>query len=466
MMKSLVISVGLVLVSFAAYGDSTNLTLSKKDRRQVDLTIYNDFAVVREIRRTILPRGIVDVDYQDVPSTIDPTSVRAASVGKEDLFGIQQQTYHYDLLNRKSLLEHYIGKKLKYSRNIEENGTYERVLREGILLSIDPEIVKFGDEVEISPEGVISLPYIPEGLRTIPTLTWRINNRVKGVQSIETSYLADGFSWDAEYRLDLNDDETTGDLSIWVDVQNQSGADYDSASVYLVAGDVRRAEAPRPVVRPEAAMMRMQSDMATGKPFFEYYMYTMRGAVDLKNNEKKQFRLTSAENVSVRKSYALTTEIGSRQLQEPVKDRFDVRFAFDNTKGSGLGTPLPKGRFRVFKSEGGAPQLLGEDYLAHTPRGETGSVTVGKAFDLVAEHTQTSYRRVGERGVEVAYKVALRNRKDQKVSVTLNEKFYGDWSITQQSEPGKRIDSTTQQFVLALDPGSERSLTYTARIGF
>jgi hypothetical protein len=456
MMRSLIILVGLALIS-----------LSKKDQRQVDLTVYNNFAVVREIRRTILPRGIVDVDYQDVPSTIDPTTVRATSVGKEDLFGIEQQTYHYDLLNRKSLLEHYIGRKLKYSRNIQENGTYERVLREGILLSIDPEIVKFGDEVEISPEGVISLPYIPEGLRTIPTLTWRINNRVKGVQSIETSYLAGGFSWDADYRLDLNSDETSGDLSVWVGVQNQSGADYDGADIHLVAGDVRRAEAPRPIIRPETAMMRMQSDKATGQPFFEYYMYTMRGPVDLKNNEKKQFRLMSAENVRVTKSYVLTTEVGSRQIQEPIKNRFDVQFAFENTTGSGLGTPLPKGKFRVFKSDSsGAPQLLGEDYLPHTSRAETASVTVGKAFDLMAEHTQTGYRRVGERGVEVGYKISLRNRKNHKVSVILNEKFYGDWSITQQSESGKRIDSTTEQFVLTLEPGSERSLTYTARIGY
>lgn len=447
---------------------ATDLVLAAKDRKGLGLTVYDSFAVVRDVREAVLERGIVDVDFQDIPPTIDPASVRVASLGKEDLFSVREQTYRYDLLNKQSLLRRYIGKKLKYSRTVQEGKTYERVLREGILLSIDPEIVKFGDEVEIAPEGVISLPYVPEGLKTTPTLSWRANNRVKGAQSIETSYLADGFSWSADYRLDLNDDESAGSLSVWVSVKNSSGVDYPGASLSLVAGDVKRADAgvqPRFKAAPEAAMMRMSPNEITGKPLSEYYTYSMPEPVDLNNNQTSQFRLLAAENVAVKKTYLLVTDVGNRMLQEPLEDRFEVQFGFDNKSGSGLGVPLPKGSFRVFKSnDGGVPQLLGEDDLVNTPRDEHATVTVGKAFDLVAEHTQTEYRRTGDRSMEISYRVDVHNRKPQAVNVTLDERMFGDWTITKQSEPGKKKDATTQEYVLSLGPDAEKTFSFTAKI--
>ena len=45
----------------------------------------------------------------------------------------------------------------------------------------------------------------------------------------------------------------------------------------------------------------------------------------------------------------------------------------------------------------GKRQLLGEDGIGHTPRNETITLTVGKAFDVVAERVRKDYRRVGDR---------------------------------------------------------------------
>ena len=468
MMKLRYVAMGLLVFStFArAQSSSGDIEITRDDQTGLGLTVYKDFAVVRDVRQVSLPRGIVEVDYQDVARTIDPTSVRVTSIGREDLFTVEQQRYEYDLLNKESLLQRYIGRKLKYSRSLRTGGSYERVLRQGILLAIDPEIVKFGDEVEISPRGVISLPSIPEGLRTVPTLIWQINNRYKGRQTIATSYIADRFSWSTDYRMDLNVDETSGDLSVWVSVRNQSGMGYHNANVQLVAGDVKHADVRRKEAgMPRAALMQMQSDMVTGKPFFEYYMYKLQGPIDLANNETSQFRLMSAQDVPVRKSYLLRTQVPEHSLQAPLKNWFDVQLTFDNLAKYGLGYPLPQGNFRVFKTgNDGAPQLLGEDQMSHKSNGQSAIISVGKAFDLFAEHTQTSYRRVGEHGVEIGYKVVLHNLKQHKVTVTLDEKLAGDWTIIDQSVAGKRIDDGIQQYTLTLGPGSVQSVRYTVRI--
>lgn len=467
MMKlcGMAVVIALVAIAASARASENDLEITRRDQTALSLTIYKNFAVVRDVRRATLPRGIADVDFEDVAKTIDPASVRVKSIGREDLFTVEQQTYEYDLLNKESLLQRYIGKKLKYSRSVRTGDTYERVFREGTLLAINPEIVRFGDEVEIAPQGTISLPSIPRGLLTVPTLVWHVDNRYGGTQTIEVSYLANRLSWSADYRLDLNQDESTGDLTVWASVNNESGLSYRDAKIQLVAGDVKRVKRSELAPTPAASLMRMQSDIVTGEPFFEYYMYHLQGSVDLDQRETHQFHLMSAEDVPVTKSYRLTTQVPEHPLQSPLDDWFDVRISFQNLARYGLGVALPEGIFRVFKVDRRrASQLLGEDRLEHKSKGQMVTVSVGKAFDLEAVHTQTAWRRLSNQGSEISYKVSLHNRKHQKVQVVLDEKFAGDWKITDQSLPGKRVDSTTERYGITLGPAATRTLAYTVRI--
>ena len=115
-------------------------------RLELEMSIYNqNFAVIRDARSVAIGKGEAVLEFRDIPRTIVPQSVTLASDAARG-FIAAQQNYRYDLLNRESLLERYVGRKVKYSRMIlEEDNTYEKLLREGILLSINPEIVKFGD---------------------------------------------------------------------------------------------------------------------------------------------------------------------------------------------------------------------------------------------------------------------------------------------------------------------------------
>lgn len=457
----------LVLVPGTAAAKPAHAVIGSKQRVRLGLTIYSDFGVVQDVRAATLPQGKVDVDFGNVAATIEPDSVRIRSADQAGSFVVLQQTYRYDLVNRQSLLQRYIGKQVEYR-------TGGGQVREGTLLAINPEIVRFGDRVEIAPKGVISLPAVPDALHAEPTLLWQADNRTAGRRSIETSYLADAISWTADYRLDLNRDENAGALSAWASVRNESGMNYRDAHVSLVAGDVRREEATRPM-QPRYAMALAKAEMTdqksgtvTARPFTDYYRYDLPGTVDLANDETRQFRLMFAPRVTVKKSYELTTQLpGSRMLQGPRKDWFDVRFTFEDRAHDGLGVPLPEGKFRIFSDgAGGAPQLLGEDRLSHTSRGESATVTIGKAFDITARHTQTTFRRLAGESFEMAYRIDLDNRRDNAVSVILDEKFPGDWTLTAQSEPGKRIDSATERYVVKLPAHGKRSLTYTVQIGY
>jgi hypothetical protein len=457
------------LLAQNGYAQAEQVVVGEDSRTDLSVTVYNNnFALVRETRASVLPRGLIEVEFQDVPKTIDPTSVTVKSVGKGRQFSVLEQNYQYDLLNKETLLSKFVGKKLKYSRTILEGASYEKILREGNLLAMSPEIVDFGDEIEIDPEGTITLSYVPEELISKPTLIWLLENEVSGSQLLETSYLANGISWQADYIMVLDDKASEFDLSAWVTMNNQSGARFRNAQIKLVAGDVNRVAAQ---ARPEMYMEKrmMASDMAGAREesLFEYHLYTMPRKTNLANNQTKQLKLMSAEDVGFTKDYILSTHVGNQRMAQSQTSKFDVKLNFDNRKKNNLGMPLPAGRVRVYQQDlSGALQLVGEDRVKHTPEDETVTLSVGKAFDLVAERKQTDYRRIGDRGVELSYQVTVRNHKKEKAMVTINEKLFGDWVISSESVKGEKIDVSIQQYKFSIEGGGTQSLDYTARITY
>jgi hypothetical protein len=127
--------------------------------------------------------------------------------------------------------------------------------------------------------------------------------------------------------------------------------------------------------------------------------------------------------------------------------------------------PLPKGTVRVYKKDrSGAEQFVGEDAIDHTPRDETISLRVGDAFDVVADRTQTDFRKLSPRQAEVAFQVSIRNRKDEDVTVTVREPMGGDWKLLTSSHPGHKKDAGTLEFEISVPARQEIKLDYRVRV--
>jgi len=57
------------------------------------------------------------------------------------------------------------------------------------------------------------------------------------------------------------------------------------------------------------------------------------------------------------------------------------------------------------------------------------NIHIGNAFDVVAEHKQTDYKRIDTHTWEMEFEVTLRNHKDSAVTVQVNEPIGGDWEM-------------------------------------
>ena len=456
----------LVCASGAAEAAQSQVS-NRQSQQSLDLTIYDNFAVVRDVRQMVLPQGEVLLEYQDVASTLKPSSVLARTVGGGTGIDVLEQSYRYDLLNRESLLDTYIGRKMKYSRTVLQGNTYEKVLREGILLSTDPEIVDFGDEIEISPEGTISLPDVPEGLILNPSLVWLIDNPRSGKQQVETIYMADNLSWRADYVLTLGDKSNKLDLASWATVRNDSGTLFRDANIKLVAGTVNQVFDAQPkVARPQLERTMMMSDASSAPQVSElsaYQVFDLPRTTSVLNHEEKQIKFLEADAVKFVQHFRLRSQVAAYSNPRLQDLAVTSEIEIENTRPNKLGLPLPKGTARVYQDTAAGPELIGESRFSATPLGQSVTLALGQAFDLTADRQQVNFSRQGDRVSEAEYEINLSNARAEILTVEVEESMQGDWEIIEASESWSKLNSQTLGFNVSVPAEGSKTVRYRVR---
>ena len=434
-------------------------SLSFAQEPDVAITIYtNNLALVKEVRRIQLPRGTSEVRFTDVAAAIDPTSVHFTSLTSPGDVDLIEQNYEYDLVSSNKMLQKYIDQEITV--HTEQDGPFQ-----GRLLSASQNTImlqmKAGNIKSISSDPIINIdfPALPEGLITKPTLVWLIDNQRAGEHKAEVSYLTANISWHAEYVAVCKKSDSLLELNSWVSIDNQSGADYDNAQLKLIAGDVHRAAPPE--VRPMAKGYDGMAEQAEPprfeeKQFFEYHLYTLQRRATVKNNQIKQIALFPPAEIKADKIYCYNGALYG--------DAVRVTLAFQNSRGSGPGIPLPGGKVRVYKQDDADNSLefVGEDLIDHTPQDEKVRIYLGNAFDIKGERIQKEMKQLSERSHEETWQITLRNHKKEAVTVVVEEQLQGDWKMRKESHPHKKKDATTIEFEVPVGKDGEAVVEYTA----
>jgi hypothetical protein len=423
--------------------------------RDVAVTVYNDnLGVVKDRRPFTLTAGVSDLRFTDVASAIDPTSVHLRALGRSPI-EVLWQDYRFDLVNTDKLLERYVDQPIDVA-------TKDDQVKHGTLLSYDPSSLVLQDTgggLTLLNRGEVrqvGLKELPKGLITRPTLVWRLRADAAGDEPLEVSYMTGGMSWHAEYVAVLDASEGSLDLQSWASVDNRSGATFDDAKIKLVAGNINRAQQPRPMYDMGMVAKAGRAMEIQERAFFEYHIYEVPLRATLANNEVKQMGLLHATGVKAAKRYAYDATRDN--------DHVMVTIEFENAQAAGLGMPLPEGVVRVFKRDtDGSLELAGEDRIKHTPKNERVRLSVGNAFDIGVERKQTDFHQVTPRLTEQSYEITLRNHKSEAVDVTISEHAGGDWEIVKPSQPFTKKDATTFEFSVRCAPEKPATVTYTLR---
>lgn len=458
---------------------------------QVELTIYNQgFALVKEVRQADLRQGVQQLAIEDVAALIEANSVGIRSLSAPGSFSVWEQNYQYDLISPWAILNKAVGHKIVFNR-ILPNGVKERVV--GVLLSAPSAVVSDANgnpmntyngmvirtddgRILLNPTGEIEVSSIPEGLISKPTLLWELEAEKAGKQTVELSYLTQGMSWKADYVFSLNESGNLGDMKGWVTLTNNAGATFNDVKLKLLAGDVQRVREAFGRAGGFGGADAMAMKAAPGfqeEQFADYHLYTLQRPATVRNKEIKQVSLLEAIGVPVRKRLIVdaTRMFGYYRPSEgevgtgPIKPMIVVEFT--NDKASKMGMPLPMGNVKVYQRDSsGSVQMLGEDHIEHTPRDEKVSLTIGRAFDIVAERKRTSFEWIRRdngdiRGAREKFEIELRNRKDTTETVDVYERAWGEWAVTEKNVPFEKMDANTFVFKVELKPQETRKVTYT-----
>lgn len=451
-----------------------------KDQQALAVTIYNsDLALVKDLREVRLPKGELQLAFQEVSAQIRPETALLRNLTEPKGFWVAEQNFDFDLLTPQKLLEKYVGQKVTVVRQIPNaDGAGSKELREDatVLATNQGTVLQFPDRIETSVPGRLVYPKVPENLRARPTLVISLNSPADKAQKLELSYLTGGLQWRADYVANLASDEKTLDLNGWVTLTNQSGAAYPNATLQLVAGDVNRVQGRREAdmaVYAMASRAKSEAPQMKEESLFEYHLYSLDRTTTLKENQTKQVALLSATTVPITKEFLLqgqghyyTSSFG--QIGDKLK--VGVFVQFENREQANLGKPMPKGVVRVYKKDSeGRAQFVGEDAIDHTPKNETVRLKLGDAFDVTARRKQTDFKKIGGTGkynyiYDAAFEVEFKNAKKEMVTVSVLEPVPGDWEMIEQSHPHTKEAAGTARFRVPVPPEGSAKLTYKVRV--
>jgi hypothetical protein len=454
----------------AAAGPAHAEKSTSGDRKALAITVYNDgFGLVREVRDVALGTGHVSLDYRDVSAHIEPETVHIRSLSNPGAFDVLEQNYRYDLLTPEKLLEKYVGKQVKVYRYNEETGREQEF--DAKLLSVQgtTPVLELGGQVTYGFNGRIAFPKVPDNLIPKPTLVWLLASGAPR-QRVEVTYLTQGLAWKADYVLVLNAADTSGDLTGWVTLTNNTGTSYENAKLKLVAGDVHRvmAEAQTEASYGGAEKSWHHASQFNEQSFFEYHLYTLERPTTVLDKEQKQVSLLSAHDVHVDEKLIFFGAEGyfrGRYGEVQSNQKIGVYLDVQNSQQNHMGIPLPKGTVRVYKKDkSGAEEFVGEDSIDHTPKDERLRVKMGEAFDVVGERKQTEWHTFGICESESAWQVEIRSHKDKPVIVEDYEPVGGDWTIVESSQPYNKKDAHTFTFDIHVPANSKTDVTYRVRV--
>src|SRR6266851_4041036 len=452
----------------AANGDQST---SLNDQTDLAITVYNsNIALVRDVRQLALPSGAFRLKFMDIAATVNPATVHFRSLTEPDKLGVIEQNYEYDLLEPAKLLHKYVGKEVTLVRAYQENGTTKREEIKATLLSDNNGPVwKIGNDIVTGMYAEsLRFPEVPANLYERPTLLMSLENSGARKQTIEASYLANNLNWNSDYVLTVTRDEKNADLDGWVTVVNNSGTAFHNARLQLVAGELNRIQGN---ARRDANMAYEMAAKAAAAPqfqqenFSEYHLYSLGRRTSVEDKETKQISLLQGSGVPVEKIFVVNGQNyyyhNAQNPSSPLKDPVMVYYKFKNEEKAGLGIPLPAGNVRVYQKDSkGGILFAGEDRIDHTPKDENVNIHIGNAFDVVAEHKQTDYKRIDTHTWEMEFEITLRNHKDGPVTVQVNEPIGGDWEMLSSTYKYTKTAAFAAQFIVPVAKDGASILRY------
>ena len=440
-MKNSLLSI--LIISFA-FGQSENAIM----------TIYkNGYALVKQPVDWSIRNSPGEVEYSVLPEGIKESSpylnLHSGQVINQKLDG--------NLFSESTLIKQSLGDYVTIT-TIDDEDEY------GTLIAISPDgytIQTRRDVVFLKKEQVkkVTLRKVIDNPQFHPSLRWKISSNDYNVTG-SLVYMSRGFDWDAVYRM-VVPDYGPATLITEAYISNNSSINFNDLKLRLVEGSVGKQIKPQFRGNRKFSSTAMAAEpnmqLADESSLGDYHIYDFPDRLNFGKNEHITVRLYVPKLIDYSKTYVFKNAERS-QKEEPLEIEFQVKNTIDNN----LNIPLPQGRIELYQSTEGSLEFTGEDQVKQTPKGETATITAGRSFDVIGKRKVLNFERQ-RKSEEASIEILIKNKRDEKITVRLEEQIRGDWVIKEASDNYIKRDASTIHIPFSLNAGKEKTITYTYR---
>lgn len=345
---------------------------------------------------------------------------------------------------------------------------------------IDPTSVEIKALTKADKLEVLDTSYPAESNQM---LIWTVSSEEDTSARVEISYFTSGISWGAEYHGMLSPDESSMRLTAYVSVSNNSGEEYEDATVRLVVGSIHIVEeiaalagGQRDKRMKEAYGKMRAADSARNEKkdivkegLSEYYIYAIEGTETIPNGWSKRLESFVQDGVPLRTVYTWDPSKYGNTLAKLL--------VFKNDEAHKLGRePLPAGIVRLYRDAGGNRlSFVGQLYTDYIPKNDEVKVNAGFDPEVQIKMKRLSFKKenlvfrwsgnrqyiVGWDHVE-DFEIELKNFRKRAVDFEINIVLNGDFDFDSKTASTK-IDFRTQRFALTMTAGESKKIAYNVR---
>ena len=438
----------ILLINFVLIAKSEDATL----------TIYKDgTAMVKQPVGWSIPSGYSYVTWSSLPNGIYRDTPFLNIEGAD----ILSQRFNDNIFTGTDFFKSLRGEEIQVK---PKNGK----LVKGTLLEISAASVTISHQSGIMSFNRGELEYLGNKTNELslptfnPFLSWDLKSKSDKIIKGELVYRTKNFSWNTVYRLKVLNEEK-GELIAEAVISNTSDMSFDNSSIKLVEGNLNRYNEKRP--RPERlnrpmtmAAQNDASSMMDKNELGDYHIYTLNEKHDLGAKENITVRMYGPLDIGYSKKYVFENS-ERRQKEEPL----EVQLTMNNTESNGLGISLPGGKVEMYAfNKANGLEYIGADNMGQVPKGQSTTLTSGRAFDVIGNRKVLNYDRQ-RKSEEAVIEIKVTNARNEDIDVLLIEHINGDWIIKDESLNYQKKDASTVHFPLSLNAGETKNVYYTYR---
>lgn len=431
--KRVFTGLALVLIVIAALALQGNKASSPSG----SVVLYDSarIAVVEKNLTLKLERGVNEVPLEDVEG-LDIAEVTLIPPEGVEVLGLVSKG------SQKGAFEANVGQRVEIKLR---NGD---VIAGTLTGYSDGKLVIQGDGYYLVDPSEVAYLKVPSAGSDERSSYAVVRAKDEGTYTFRLVYRVENIGWSSRYKLYLGDDAL---LQGYVVIDNPTNRSFEDVDVLLISGEVAFYRAPRYYLD----VAEKSAGMAEARPqepqkLEAFYLYSL-GMVDIESFEKKLIPYVSMK-APVERSYLYEsyTYSGTGDVYEVVSLKTD--------------RVLPAGIVEIYRENGGKTLLIGEQWIDHTPKGDTLRLRLGRDVDLRGT-TKVLEERHYDRGAYYKVEITIENfGNDSRNVVVRHYKWRG--KLIESSIGPSEETADYVEFTITVGPGEKKSITFDYEVSY